>query len=131
MSHGPGSPSRVKAFLTCGACRRAWSDERQFLIDPELRLLGFQGHARIPESNLLVFEHRCGSSVSVLARRLRHLLPQVTTGDRVPVLYGTDACGGFCRTLEDLSACERRCANAGDRALVRLVIEMRRTSTTA
>jgi hypothetical protein len=100
-------------------------------VDPELRLLGFQALVEAPESNLLVFEHRCGSSVSVLARRLRHLLPQDDPVDGVKVLYGSDACGGFCRTIADLSACDRPCANARDRRLIRLLIDMKVGSSPA
>jgi hypothetical protein len=95
-----------------------------------LRLLGFQGHAEASDANLLVFEHRCGSSVSVLARRLRHLLPREPPWEDVPVLYGSEACGGFCRTIEDLTACDRPCANAGDRRLVRFVLAMKREDST-
>jgi hypothetical protein len=120
-----GEPTTIP-FRSCGACGRAWPDWREFVVDKELRLLGFQAHVQAPESNLLVFEHRCGSSVSVLAKRLRHLLPPDDPGDPGPILYDTEACNGFCRTTEDLSACDRPCANARDRRLIRLLLNMRR-----
>ncbi len=123
--------------------------------DPGVRLLGFQGYARLPESNLLVFEHRCGSTVSVRTSRLRHLLPaegeaegeaegkaegkaegeaEVGAGGgagdaegmaEAPSLRGTAECPGHCRSLADMGACVKRCAHARERALIRIVREIR------
>jgi hypothetical protein len=45
-----------------------------------VRLLGFQSVVANPDINLLVFEHSCGSTVSILSRRLRHLLPELEPG---------------------------------------------------
>src|SRR5512143_3905770 len=85
-------------FKRCGSCHRAWPDERSLIDDPGLRLLGLQAVPGLPDANLLVFEHDCGTSVSVLATKLRHLLDQAA-GDDWPRLYGTDACAGHCLVL--------------------------------
>ena len=106
-------------------CNRAWSGPEELLPDPELRLLGLQVYERSPDLNLLMFEHRCGSTVSVLARRLRHLVPDGGGAADGEVLYGGETCLGYCRTLEDLHVCERPCVNARDRRIVRLLLEMR------
>jgi hypothetical protein len=50
---------------------RAWPTWDRFVLDPALRLLGMQSDVAHPDVNLLVFEHDCGSSISVLTRRLR------------------------------------------------------------
>jgi hypothetical protein len=128
MTFGSAGNPGAAPFRKCGACGRVWASWREFVEDQELKLLGFQAHVKAPESNLLVFEHRCGSSVSVLARRLRHLLPPDDPGDHAPILYASETCRGFCRTTEDLTTCDRPCANARDRRLVRLLIEMKRGS---
>jgi len=105
----------------CGSCRHVWPDWRSFVQDPAVRLLGLQAVPGLPDANLLVFEHRCGSSVSVLARRLRHLLSAEDQAAENPLLFGTETCSGHCRVIEDLASCDRPCANARDRRLAILI----------
>jgi len=114
-------------FQICGACKQAWPEWEQFVRDPAVRLLGLQFGPSHPEINLLVFEHGCGSSISILARRLRHVLPGPAPDGPRSNLRGTDQCRGHCLHLEDLEACEAPCTNAGDRELLRLVREMKKT----
>ena len=116
----PGVP-----FSTCGMCKRTWRGPEDLLPDPDLRLLGLQSYAKTPDTNLVVFEHRCGSTVSVLAKRLRHLLPLEECVTDAEVLFDTETCRGYCRTLEDFRSCDRPCANARDRRLLRLLLELR------
>jgi hypothetical protein len=86
-----------------------------------VRLLGLQAVITNPDINLLVFEHDCGSSISILSRRLRHLLPEPEAGEPTARLLGTDQCRGHCLRLEDLEACDAPCSNARDRKLILLV----------
>ena len=113
-----GIESTSDPFRICGACKCAWSTGDGFVQDPEVRLLGLQSLAAEPGCNLLVFEHRCGSSISVLARRLRYLLPEPEPAVPLPVLFGARECRGHCRLLKDLEACDAPCDNVRDRALI-------------
>jgi hypothetical protein len=113
-------------FKICGSCRRAWPTWDSFVLDPAVRLLGLQSDINKPDINLLVFEHGCGSSISILSRRLRHLLPEPEPGDPPALLMGTDQCRGHCLHLEDLEACDALCSNAPDRELILLVQRMKR-----
>jgi len=113
-------------FQLCGACKRTWASWHEFVADPAVRLLGLQSVAAGPDCNLLVFEHRCGSSISLLARRLRHLLPEPESEAPLPLLFGTDQCQGHCLHLEDLEACVARCRNVRDRALISLVQSLKK-----
>jgi hypothetical protein len=112
-------------FKTCGSCSFVWTDWRSFVLDPGVRLLGFQAVPGLPDANALVFEHRCGSSVSVLASRLRHLLGPEDRGVDLPLLYGTETCHGHCRLVSDLASCDRPCSNARDRRLILRIAEMK------
>ena len=116
----------IAPFQICGSCKRAWATWDSFVLDPAVRLLGLQSELALPDVNLLVFEHRCGSSISILSRRLRHLLPEPGAGDRPARLMGTDLCRRHCRHLEDLEACDAPCSNARDRELILLVQRMRK-----
>jgi hypothetical protein len=113
-------------FQTCGSCRDAWPTWDSFLLDPAVRLLGLQSDLAHPDVNLLVFEHGCGSSISILSKRLRHLLPEPRPGDPPTRLLGTDRCRKHCLLLGDLEACDAPCSNVRDRELIRFVQRMRR-----
>jgi hypothetical protein len=112
-------------FQICGSCKRVWTTWDSFVLDPAVRLLGLQSELAIPDVNLLVFEHGCGSSISILSRRLRHLLPEPQPGDPAIRLMGTAECRGHCRYLGDLEACDAPCSNARDRTLILLVQRMK------
>jgi hypothetical protein len=112
-------------FVACGSCRAAWPTWKDFVTDARVRLLGLQAMLRVPDANLLVFEHGCGSSVSVLTSRLQHLLPP-DPHPEWPSLRGTAECAGHCLSLADLLQCERECRNARDRELIRIVQRMQR-----
>lgn len=128
---GPGGPAETPPepgappFRTCGSCKRPWPTWQSFLLDPDVRLLGFQAVVAQPDLNLLVFEHRCGSSVSILTRRLRHLLPGYAERPPAVTLFGTEQCQGHCRFLRDLAVCDAPCANAHDRQLALLILRIK------
>ena len=115
-----------RSFQTCESCRREWPTAESFIRDPEVRLLGLQAVITNPDVNLLVFEHKCGSSISILSRRLRHLLPEPNPGSPTVRLLGTDQCRGHCLRLGDLEACDAPCSNARDRELTLLVNRMKK-----
>jgi hypothetical protein len=118
---------KTRPFKTCGSCRRSWEHWQDFVLDPGVRILGFQAIENLPDANLVVFEHRCGSSISLLAKKLRHLLDEHADRERLPILFGSDTCRKHCRLIEDLEACDRPCANSRDRRLIQLLLKMRRT----
>ncbi len=103
-----------------------WDGWQEFVLDPGIRLLGFQAVESLPDANLIVFEHRCGSSISLLAKRLRHVLPPTEQETHLPVLFGTETCREHCRLIEDLETCDRQCANSRDRRLVQFLLRMKR-----
>jgi len=123
-----GEPEQTPAqepFRTCGMCRRSWATREEFLEDPALKLLGLQVVAELPDANLIMWEHECGTSVSVLARRLRDLLGPVDGGAwPLPLLLGSKDCQQLCTKLENLGACDRPCRNAFDRRVTAWLVQM-------
>ncbi len=120
------TPPATQPFRKCGSCGKEWRDWRDFILDTGLRLLGLQAYPDLPDANLIVFEHRCGTSVSVLATRLRPLFQNPDEGPALPLLFGTENCSGHCRRIEDLQACDRECINSRDRRLLLQLAEMKR-----
>ena len=121
-------PPIAEAFQTCGACRRSWPSWDEFAADPAVRLRGLQAVIHLPDVNLLVFEHSCGSSISILTRRLRHLLPPPCPGDPSVRLLRTEQCRGHCLVLGDMAMCDAPCSNARDRELIRLALRIKKNS---
>lgn len=113
-------------FKVCGSCRRTWSTWEEFVTDPEVRLLGLQSRASLPEATVLVFEHFCGSSVSILASRLHHLVPH-HPGARWPCLCDTDACPGHCLDFRDHGRCVECCRLAMDREILAIATALQAT----
>jgi hypothetical protein len=119
-------PDPGQLFQKCGSCGHAWKDWRDFILDTHVRMLGFQAIVHLPDANLFVFEHRCGSSVSVLAKRLRHMVPELESDREERILFDSETCNRFCLSIDNLEMCDRPCANARDRRLIRMIMQMKR-----
>lgn len=102
---------------------QTWDTWESFVADLEVRLLGLQALPSVPEASVLIFEHRCGSTVSVLTKRLHHLLPDDSSAD-LPSLYGTEECALHCFSLADHSKCDLPCSLSRDREILALVEEI-------
>ena len=89
-------------------------------------MLGFQAVSRLPDANLIVFEHRCGSTISVLTKRLRPFFPEIESEPPLPVLFDSETCNQYCRNVENLEICDRPCENARDRRMIHVLLEMKR-----
>lgn len=110
-----------KYFKKCGACGKIWLTEDAFLNDDQVKVLWLQVIPGFPDANCIIFEHlECGSTVSVLTPKLRHLLKGKF--ENLEDLYGTEACNNLCNTRETMAACEKKCVNAIDRELARLLV---------
>ena len=116
-------------FKECGACRAIWMDWKSFIDDPKVRLLGLQVVPGMPDANVLVFEHGCGSSISSLTSRLRHLVSEDEPADNLPRLYGTETCEGHCRSIADLEICNQPCGNARDRRLAIHISDLKKAAS--
>jgi len=108
-------------FKKCGACGKIWSTETEFLDDDQVKVLWLQVIPGFPDANCIIFEHlECGSTVSVLTPKLRHLLKR--NFERLDDLYGTEDCNNFCNTRDTMAACDKKCVNAIDRELARMLV---------
>jgi hypothetical protein len=116
----------TEVFKVCGSCRRTWLTWEEFVTDPEVRLLGLQSRASVPDATVLVFEHFCGSSVSILTHRLHHLLP-----DHPAAAWrsrrDTDRCPGPCLEFSDHARCVERCRHVLDREILAIATALQAT----
>lgn len=105
-----------------------WASWQDFVLDPDIRLLGLQAVQNLPDGNLLVFDHSCGSSISLFAKRIRHLMPNPGAAAKRGEPLGLDECRPHCQQLEELANCDRPCVRARDRRLVQWVLQLKRGS---
>jgi hypothetical protein len=123
-----GEPSHLTApapFRLCGSCRRQWASWNDFVIDPELRLLGLQAVPSLPDGNLLVFDHCCGTSISLLVSCVRPYLADLGEEAPTAVRVGLEECRRNCPELEELAACARPCVQARDRRVVQAILQLK------
>jgi hypothetical protein len=106
-------------------CGHRWATREQFLEDPTIRLVGLQVVGNLPDANVVIFEHTCGTSVSILAKRLHDLLGPVAPDEwPLALLFGTKDCHGLCTDLANLDGCDRPCRNAYDQRLTAWIARM-------
>jgi hypothetical protein len=77
----------------------------------------------LPDGNLLVFDHACGTSISVPVRRVRRHLPDLEEEALPSARLSLEECRRHCPDLDDLVACERACVKARDRRIVQLIMQ--------
>ena len=113
-----------KSFKQCGACKFEWNSVDEFINDKNVKVLWLQVIPGFPDANCIIFEHRgCGSTISVLSTKLRHLLKREF--NYTEDLYGTDECNDFCNTRDTMAACDKKCINAQDRELARMLVSLK------
>lgn len=113
-----------RPFKTCGACKKTWNSADEFIHDKNVKVLWLQVIPGHPDANCIIFEHRgCGSTISVLTPKLRYLLPRKF--EYTEDLYGTEECNEHCNTRDTMAACEKKCVNAQDRELARLLVALK------
>ena len=110
-------------FSTCGACRKHWATWNAFLEDPGVTLVGLQVAEHVPDSNLLIFEHACGSSVSVRTTKLRFL--QAEEPPDSPTTIGPEECEQRCTRLQEWKTCDRPCVNARARRVLQRILRVK------
>ena len=127
MNGESSSWEKTAPCCVCGRCQKQWTVWREFLVDPEVQLLGLQLVQSMPDRNLLVFDHTCGTSISVLVNQLRPFMPssEDTGGADSAEPVSSEECTRLCVDLEQLVACDRPCPRARDRRLAQAIIDLR------
>jgi hypothetical protein len=102
------------AFKSCSLCDWEWSSLAEFASDPDAQPLGLVIHFRDPYASLLLFNHRCGTTLAVRADEFRDRLPALGGELRA----GQAGCERRCLRFEDLADCDQPCRNAPLRHLM-------------
>jgi len=105
-------------FKTCHVCNKAWTNRNEFLDDGDITIIGYQVHFKELTEGLFLFNHFCGSTISVRAGLFKDLYSGPMFEER---LTGTDECSGYCLVEHELRPCPAKCDCAYAREIVQII----------
>lgn len=110
---------RLEHFKSCAVCGKSWRDLREFLLDEQLRVEGYQACFIKPSAGLVMVTHcaeSCGTTLAISAESLKELYDGPEHLER---LTGTIPCHGYCLRQHLLEECDVHC----DMAWVRTALQ--------
>jgi len=93
-------------FKKCSKCHWNWISRDIFLEDPNLKIIGYQTNFLNLELGAFLFNHSCGTTMSILAKDFVDLYHGPVYRERA---VGSETCPGFCLRKEELRPCEVNC----------------------
>ncbi len=107
-------------FKVCTYCRQSWTNRREFIISPEVAIIGFQPDFYIPEEGLFLFNHissGCGTTMAIEVINFIDLY-------HGPIYHelnrGKEGCKGHCLNISNLEPCGANCLMNHIRELIQL-----------
>jgi len=89
-----------------------------FLQDPELKIIGYQANFDELQMGLLLFNHCCGTTMSIYAKAFVDLYKGPIYKRRAT---GSKECQGLCLDKDDLHSCPVQCECAYVREVVAII----------
>lgn len=105
-------------FKQCPSCRKKWPDYTEFLADPCLKLIGYQMFLEELKEGLFLFNHSCGTTLSITVETLAHLYNGPVHEKRA---IGSDNCPGFCLFENETGPCSEECDCAYVRSIMQII----------
>ncbi len=99
-------------FKICPTCNKIWLNRSVFLEDNHVHLIGYQAHFDNPLKGLFIFEHHvtgCGTSLAVKVKQFEALYHGPRYNE---LLFGSDACPGYCLEEDNFNLCHNHCSMA-------------------
>ena len=104
-----------QVFKKCQNCSALWRERSDFVGDETVNLIGYQPNFVKLSKGLFLFNHSCGTTLSVNVHKFSDLYPgPIFTNS----LSGSSDCLGYCLHKNDLRPCPAKC----ECAYVRFVI---------
>ncbi len=111
------------AFKKCSNCGVEWQTREDFIHDEEVILLGYQPNFVMLSKGLFLFNHKCGSTISVRV----HFFADLYQGPMFDnSLTGSSECLGYCLHQNELRPCLAEC----ECSYVRFVLGLLKSKTT-
>ena len=116
---------KMSPFKICSKCAYAWKGREDFLKDPFICLVGFQGALDETESAFYLFNHildgdQCNTTLMLNAEDFLPLYKGTMFKD---LKFKSPECEGHCTRVEDLSRCPVECKNAVAREIMQAFLK--------
>lgn len=100
---------RAKAFKHCTLCNRRWDELADLVIDPSLKVEGYQACFVRPEMGLVLLTHCMDDCGTTLALRVKHLRGLYDGPRYTERRTGQERCRGYCLQHNVLEECDVDC----------------------
>ena len=94
-------------FKICHSCPCQWETREDFLSDPDIEAIGYQVFFENLKLGLFLFNHSCGTTLSIEAKYLLDLYKGPFHPDRKP--GKRKKCPGLCLNENILNPCSDEC----------------------
>ncbi|OGV53648.1 MAG: hypothetical protein A2X49_06245 [Lentisphaerae bacterium GWF2_52_8] len=105
-------------FKKCNCCGSTWRSIDDFLSDPAIKLIGYQANFVELELGLFLFNHSCGSTMSIEVQTFSHLYDGPFFKKR---MTGSPTCQGLCIKRHELGRCPTECECAYVREVMQII----------
>lgn len=109
---------KTTIFKQCSNCGFEWLTREQWLRDPLLELVGYQVSFKALKTGILLFNHRCRTTLALYASDFEDLYDGPVFKERAT---GTDDCPGYCLHQDNLAPCPARCECSYVRNIIQLI----------
>lgn len=114
--------SQAETFKHCACCGRAWWNREDFLVDSDVKLVGYQADFSALIAGLFLFNHDpCKTTLAVRVERFQELYAGPIFGQR---RTGQGDCPGYCLYClykSELRPCPAQCECAWVRDLLQMI----------
>jgi hypothetical protein len=114
--------SNNKLFKKCPNCGFEWKTRGDFLIDPQLELIGYQCNFKELNLGLLYFNHSCKGTLTVTAGAFEYLYDGQVFEERAT---GKLECPGFCLHKDELEPCPAQCECSYVREIIQIIRDLK------
>ena len=106
-------------FLKCSHCGEVWKTRKQYLEDPDIKIIGYQVNFRDLELGLFLFNHlTCKTTLALKANKFTDLHKGSILKERKT---GTDSCPDYCLNKSELGACNTQCECVYVRDVIQII----------
>ena len=104
-------------FKQCSVCRQQWPTRQDFIVDQDLRFIGYQANFLELKAGLFYFNHHCKNTIALSADLFVDLYDGPLFAE---AKTGTDECPGYCLKKEVFKPCQAECECAYIREIIQL-----------
>jgi hypothetical protein len=111
-------------FKKCSKCNHTWLNRELFLADNEIEIIGYQVDFKDLTEGLFLFNHVCGTTISIKARVFTDLYDGPVFKRR---MTDSDECAGYCRIRNNVFSCNAKCECSYVRNVIQIVKDWPKT----